>query len=400
MGKDIVIIANFCGALNGNDNDRFVYLAERLARDHSVELVTSDFDHSGKQFREKLGDFPFHVKLLHEIGYPKNICLRRFASHHAWGRSVAAYLKTRKKPDVVYCAVPSLSAPKAAADWCAANGVPFLVDVQDLWPEAFRMAVDIPVVSGIAFAPFQWMANRIYKQADGIAAVSESYCQRAMRVNRKCKEAHPVFLGTELAGFDANAAANPVTDKPEGELWLGYCGTLAASYDLTLVMDALKRLKERDVTPLKFVVMGDGARKEEFEAYAARLGVDAVFTGRLPYGEMCGLLAACDMVVNPITGKSAASIINKHGDYAASGLPVINTQESPEYRALVETYRMGFNCPNGDAAAVADALERLVKDPELRRELGRNARRCAEERFDRAQTYQKLTELIERQASR
>ena len=34
--------------------------------------------------------------------------------------------------------------------------------------------------------------------------------------------------------------------------------------------------------------------------------------------------------------------------------------------------------------------EELLKDPELRKKMGANARRCAEERFDRKTTYQKL----------
>ena len=42
---DIVIIANFCGNLDGSDNNRFVYLAPILEKDCDVELITSDFNH-------------------------------------------------------------------------------------------------------------------------------------------------------------------------------------------------------------------------------------------------------------------------------------------------------------------------------------------------------------------
>lgn len=392
---DIVILANFCGDLNGKGNNRFLYLAELLAKEHSVEVITSDFDHAAKTRREPPAKMPYRLTLLRESGYPKNICLRRFASHWVWGRNVAAYLKGRKKPDVIYCAVPSLSGPAAAAKYCRKGGVPFIVDVQDLWPEAFQMVLNIPAVSDLLFAPFCVLANRIYRQADGVAAVSETYIRRVLRVNGKCRDGHAVYLGTRLAEFDRHAAAHPVRDKAEGELWLAYCGTLGASYDLTAVLDALKLLRERGVTPPEFVVMGDGPRRTEFEEYAKAQGVNARFTGLLPYAEMCGLLSVCDMTVNPITGKSAASIINKHADYAAAGLPVINTQESAEYRALVETYGMGFNCPVGDAAAVADALERLMADGSLRRKMGEGARRCAEERFDRAKSYRTLVQLIE-----
>ena len=43
---------------------------------------------------------------------------------------------------------------------------------------------------------------------------------------------------------------------------------------------------------------------------------------------MVGMLGVCDIAVNSISKGAAQSIINKHGDYAAAGLPVVNTQES------------------------------------------------------------------------
>ena len=55
---------------------------------------------------------------------------------------------------------------------------------------------------------------------------------------------------------------------------------------------------------------------------------------------------------------------------------------------------MGFNCRNHDAADLADKLETLIGDPGLREEMGRNARRCAEEKFDRKKTYRALAKVI------
>ncbi len=393
---DILILAHFSGsAVTANDNGRFVYLAAELAKHHEVEIVTTDFSHTTKAPKKKSsGESPFKGTLLHEPGYSRNVCLKRFWSHFVWGRNVRRYLAGRKKPDVIFCAVPSLTGPLAAAKYCRREGVRFVVDVQDLWPEAFQMVFHVPVLSRILFAPFRAMANGIYRRADAVCAVSQSYADRALSVNPKCAEGHSVFLGTRLEDFDRYVEENAVTDKPAGELWLGYCGTLGASYDLTCVLDALKLAEETGLTPPKFIVMGDGPQREQFESYAAQKGVNAVFTGRLPYSQMCGKLAACDIVVNPIIRGSVGSIINKHADYAASGLPVLNTQESAEYRALVETYRMGFNCQNGDAADLADKLSVLVRDEKLRREMGHNARRCAEERFDRKTSYDELVKVI------
>ena len=92
---------------------------------------------------------------------------------------------------------------------------------------------------------------------------------------------------------------------------------------------------------------------------------------------------------------SAASIINKVGDYALSGLPVINTQESPEYRALIEKYQCGINCECGNAKQVADAIVKLASDKELRLRMSEGSRKLAKEKFDRRNTYLRIIEAVE-----
>ena len=45
---DVLLIADFCGKLTGKDNNRFVYLANLLCKEHDVEILTSDFYHFSK----------------------------------------------------------------------------------------------------------------------------------------------------------------------------------------------------------------------------------------------------------------------------------------------------------------------------------------------------------------
>lgn len=395
--KDIVIIANFCRDFSETDNGRFMYLCKELSKENRVEIITSDFSHGLKKHKDPLkNSWPFRITFLHEPGYKKNICLQRFISHYAWGNAVAEYVRKRDKPDVIYCAVPSLTAPNRIAKYCKKNNVKFVIDIQDLWPEAFKMVFDIPLISTIVFAPIKHRADEIYKHADAICGVSQKYVDLALSVNSKCDKGHVVFLGTDLEAFDSNAKkTKPKLEKlNREELWLGYCGSLAASYDIPCVISALKIIKDQGKPVPKFILMGDGAKRAEFEKAAVESGIDAVFLGSLPYDQMCAQLVQCDMVVNPIVKGSAASIINKHGDYASSGLPVLNTQESTEYRTLVDQYNMGFNCKNGNARDLADKLLILVSSRTLRQEMGLNARRCAEEKFDRRNTYKELIEAI------
>lgn len=395
---DIVIISEFCEDFSKTDNDRFFYLAKMLtneADDNKVELITSSFRHTTKKHRrEPVEQWPFKITFIEEPGYPKNVCLKRFQSHHVWGKNVEKYLRNRKKPDVIYCAVPSLTGPNLVAKYCEKANIRFIIDVQDLWPEAFQMVLNIPIVSTIGFVPFKAFADGIYKRADAICAVSGSYCERALSVNHKVKVATPVFLGTELDTFDNYTVRKTQFQKNSDEVWLGYCGTLGSSYDITCVIDALARLNEAGEKTPFFLIMGDGPRQTEFEEYAKKRKISCKFTGRLPYDRMCALLSECDIVVNPIVGSSVASIINKHADYAAVGRPVVNTQNSQEYRQLVESYQMGFNCEPGDSARMAECLKMLMNDVELRSKMGQNARKCAEERFDRKKTYKALVRAI------
>ena len=390
---DIIILAHFCDDFSESDNGRFLYLAKSLSTTHDVEIVTSSFYHAAKQQRYKSEkNWPFKITFIDEPGYPRNVCLKRFQSHYVWGKNVLNYLKKRvKKPDVIYCAVPSLTGPNLIAKYCEKENIRFVIDVQDLWPEAFQMVLNIPVVSDVIFAPFTALANGIYKRADAICAVSDTYCERAKSVNHKVKDTTTVFLGTELATFDRYAAEMPILEKKDGEVWLAYCGTLGSSYDLTCVIDALSMLNDSRV---HFIVMGDGPRLEEFKKYANEKKIHAEFVGRLQYNTMCSLLNACDITINPITHMAAQSIINKHADYAASGKPVVSTQESEEYRNLIDQYEMGFNCRNNDSADIADKIRTLADNEELRVRMGRNARKCAEERFDRAVAYKLLENVI------
>lgn len=398
MKRDVLLIAHFCDDFDGKGNNRFNYLAELLSNSNfDVELVTSCFSHNKKKRRCKLVEnLNYKVTFISEPGYAKNVSFKRFYSHYITGRNLKKYLAGRKIPDVVYCAVPSLDVASVAAKYAKKNNIKFVIDIQDLWPEAFKMVFNIPVIGNALFYPMQKKADYIYSAADEIIAVSQTYSARGLIPNKKREKAHSVFLGTELAYFDRLAEENKILDKPKNEIWLAYAGTLGHSYDLTTVIDALKIIKDIGITNIKFIIMGDGPLKQKFEEYGKSKLINAVFTGKLSYGEMVGILTACDIAVNPISKGSMGSIINKHGDYAAASLPVINTQECIEYRDLVDEYQMGLNCENSNPQELAKKLIIIYKNKELRRRMAINSRKLAINKFDRKKTYKKIVELISR----
>ena len=397
---DIVIVSQYLRDIEcfESNNSRFVYIAKLLAmsKNNNVEIITSDFNHTKKEKFNKIGKLDgVKITACHEPGYPKNVCLKRFNSHKKLSKNIKEYLEKRRKPDIIYCAIPSLAVGKIVAQYAEKNGVRFVIDIQDLWPEAFKMVFKIPLLSNAIFYPMKRQANYIYKCADDIIAVSETYCNRALKVNKKVKKGLSVFLGTDLNYFDECAKKNKV-EFDDDLVRIAYIGTLGHSYNIPIVIDAIRYLNDKGINNLKFIIMGDGPLKEEFENYAEEKKVDCQFTGRLEYEKMVGLLCSCDIAVNPIKKGSAGSIINKVGDYAAAGLPVINTQENNEYRNLVEEYKIGFNCENNNSNDLAEKINILWNDEKSRKEFGNNNRKLAEKKFNRNRTYNEIVKLMEK----
>lgn len=396
---NIKIVANFPANLDGKSLGRFLNVGELLCEQgHDVEMITSTFEHGLKRHGRKVtGNFKTKITLLHEPGYPNNISIKRLYSHYKWGKKVAKYIKSHQSPDVVYLALPSLTAGVEMAKYCRRNGVKFVIDVQDLWPEAFCMVVRNKLLR-LIFKPMEWYVNKVYKSADRVIAVSETYVQRALRVNKKDHNGLSIFLGNDGDLFDSSKNSLSVRHN-DGKIRIAYIGTLGYSYDIPCVLDALKIVKDKNAelaSRLMFVIMGDGPLRKRFEDRANSIGINnmVVFTGKLDYPNMVGKMCSCDIIINPIIKGSSASITNKVGDYALSGLPVINTQECVEYRELVSKYNCGINCEAGKAVDVADAIIKLSLDDEMRKTCGENHRMLGMEKFDRRNTYPQIIKYL------
>jgi glycosyltransferase involved in cell wall biosynthesis len=291
--------------------------------------------------------------------------------------------------------MPSLTAAKYASSYCRKNKVKFVVDLQDLWPEAFAMAIKIEALQKF-FLPMKWMADKSYASADLAVAVSETYVNRILKVNKRINSGMAVYLGNDGEEFEKGKEKYHL-ERSKDEIVIGYIGNMSTSYDMPCVFDALAKVKERGhVTfPIRFVLIGGGVDEDLFKNYAAKVYANTNFLGSKTYQEMAGMLCDCNIVVNPIVKGSVASIINKVGDYALAGLPVINTQESQEYRQLVTNYNCGINCECGNSDEVADAIEKLALNVDLREQMGRNSSKLGKEKFDRRNTYLRIIESLE-----
>lgn len=400
--KRIAIITMGVKLNNENGYTRFRFLSEYLAANgYQVDLITTSFQHWAKAQRDlqrvKEDKYAFSLRFIEEPGYKKNIDLRRIWSHHIAAKNLKKMLQQDGDYDLIYCEIPPNDVALVAAEFAREKGIPFVVDVNDLWPEAMRMVLDVPVISDILFYPFLRDARKVYNRCSGVVGTSDEYAARPFKHRREDIPKITVYVGNELSVFDQGAEDHmDEVQKPEGEFWVTYAGTIGTSYDIRTMVLAADVLKERGYDNIHMKILGGGPLKEELEELASTLKGNVDFVGYAPYEKMAAYLKKSDILVNSFVKKAPQSIVTKIGDYLAAGKPMINTCSSPEFRGKVETDGFGINIEAEDKIILADAILELYKDEGKRARMGERARQIAQEQFDRPYAYRKILELMER----
>lgn len=380
---------------------RFRYICEFLAdAGYEVDLITTTFQHWQKEQRNiakiQQDDYKFHIKFIFEPGYKKNIDLRRVRSHKIAAKNLTTLLEREGNYDLIYAEIPPNDVALAAAEYAKSRNIPFVADVNDLWPEAMRMVLDIPVVSDALFHPLQRDAEKVYSLVSGVIGTSDEYRDRPFENQKRDIPKATVYVGNELAVFDEGAEKNQdKVQKTEGAFWVSYAGTIGTSYDIKTMVLAAEILANRGYNKIKFKILGDGPLRKELEELADTKQIYNVeFVGYTPYDKMAAYLKKSDILVNSFVKKAPQSIVTKIGDYLAAGKAMINTCSSKEFRDKVEKDGFGVNIEAENAEILANAIEDLYNNGEKCREMGRKAREIAEEQFDRPKAYRKIEELI------
>lgn len=380
---------------------RFRYLCDFLgAAGYQVDLITTTFQHWEKAQRDvkriDKSEYSFGLKFIYEPGYKRNVDLKRIKSHRTAAKNLTALLEKEGDYDLLYAEIPPNDVALACGEFAKKKGIPFVVDVNDLWPEAMRMVLDIPVISSLLFYPLKRDAEKVYSLVSGVIGTSDEYRDRPFQNQKREVPKATVYVGNELAVFDRGAKENEETVvKPDGEFWVTYAGTIGTSYDIRTMILAAEELAKRGRADIKIKILGGGPLKDELEVLARDKDIkNAEFVGYAAYDKMAAYLKKSDILVNSFVRKAPQSIVTKIGDYLAAGKAMINTCMSPEFRNKVENDGFGVNVEPEDTRILADAIEDLYVNGDKRLEMGKRARKIAEEQFDRPKSYRKIEQLI------
>lgn len=163
----------------------------------------------------------------------------------------------------------------------------------------------------------------------------------------------------------------------EGQKMVLYLGRLEEVKGLPYLLEAFASLQRSDAV---LVLVGTGSERPRLEQLAQEKGLtDRVrFVGYVPpEGTVSYYALACVYVLPSITmpyGKELWGLVVNEA--MNQGVPVIASEAvGAAAGGLVQDGITGFVVPERDSAALAQALRRVLDDPDLRQRLGRNARR-------------------------
>lgn len=395
MKKIAIISSQYFWLPEESGPTRFYSIAQVFQENgYGVDVITSSFEHHEKKQRNKKLKSPFNVNYIECPSYKKNVGIVREISNTIFTRKVKKYFMEKgQQYDLVYCSLPPNNVSAVVGKYCNKNNIPFIVDIEDLWPEAMQMIVPKPFT--FIFYPYLRDAEKTYKYADAVIGTSEEYSLRAMKNNHQRIPYRTVYVGNDISRFDEGVKQFlPEIKKPQKELWITYAGSLGVSYDIATLIRCAQDLYEKYPT-VAFQILGSGPRYDEFVALSKERKCNVIFWGYVKYEKMAAVLSKSDILINSVVKTSQAGIINKIGDYLAAAKPMINTGSNIEFRNKVEKDGIGLNVEAENIAELSKAIVTLIEAESTRIQMGNRARKIAESQFDRKITYKKIIELAE-----
>lgn len=300
----------------------------------------------------------------------------------------ATWLALRSpRPDVIFATSTPLTVGIPGRAAAAMRRVPFVFEVRDLWPEA---AIQMGAFSrtGLIGRFAKQLERYLYRHAAHVIALSPGMVAGVIQEGLAPERVHMIPNSADLDLFHASAKDEEFTAKYhlEGKFVVGYAGAIGPTNAVELqVPQAARVLKERGRDDIVFVIAGDGKCLPQLQADKEKYELDnLLLVGSIPKREVPALTRSSDMLMTlfadvPILATNSP---NKFFDALASARPVLVNQPGWT-RDLVEENQAGVAVPAGDGVAMADAIMRLASDPALTKRMGHNARKLAEERFDR-----------------
>jgi len=296
------------------------------------------------------------------------------------GLSGLGALLTRSRPDAVLAMSPPLTL--GAAGWAAARAhrVPFVFNIQDVFPD---VAVELGAITDRrVIAVAEWLERETYLRADAVTVLSDDLRDNvAAKVAGRRGAAGDPSKVRVIPNFIDTTWIRPMERENEyrrehglvGKRVVMYAGNVGFSQSLDLVLAAASHLAhDPDVV---FVINGGGSARPSLEKAAAGMS-NVRFVDMAPKERLPEVAAAADLHVVPLkAGLARSSVPSKLYTILAAGRPVVaSVDPGTEVARTVESAGAGLAVPPDDPEAFTKAVSRLVQEPDAARRMGEAGR--------------------------
>jgi len=373
INMHILLIHQAFASLDEPGGTRHHEIARFLARHgHQVSIIASPVSYLTGEFQngEKIEeDLDGLIKIYRTFTYSalhKSFVHRVFSF---FSFMISSFLKSIsiKNVDLVWGTTPPIFQSFSAWLISRLKGIPFLLEVRDLWPE-FAIAVGVlknPFLIKISF----WLERFLYHHADQIIVNSPGFVELVRE--KGGREISLIPNGADIGLF--NNVNNSEIRKTLG--WTDqfvalYAGAHGMSNDLGIILKAAQFLKEEK--GIYFVLLGDGKEKSALIHEAEKLDLSNIsFLNPVPKNKVAEFLVAADAciaILKPIE-MYKTTYPNKVFDYMAAKKPVILAIDGV-IREVVEKAGCGIFCAPGDPNALADGIRFFYTNPEMAVDMG------------------------------
>ena len=325
-----------------------------------VDLVTSSrtknkYEVENFSKRIKIYKVPVHNRNIH---HSTNAELLRYTRR---GLEISFRLAKQNRYDLSF-AFAGVPAGVISLLLKVTTGLPYLVSLQ---------GPDVPGFEARyrnIYPALKPIIKLIWRNAALVTAISEDHQRLAYKTMQDI-EIPIIHNGIDPETFFP-AKRSTLKDKPINILCVGRLIERKGQHHL---LNAIKKISQKPSIPLaKLSLVGTGDFEKDLKKMAESLGIlDSVnFLGFVPQDEMPEIYRQADVFVLPShnEGMSIALL-----EALASGLPVVVT-DTGGTKELVEPGKNGFVVPWADVDELAESLELLLRDANLRQSMGAMSR--------------------------
>lgn len=295
--------------------------------------------------------FPSHDKSV--LGRSAN-----YASYALTSSTVGAI--AARSADVAYVYHPPATAGLAAIAMRFLRGVPFVYDVNDLWPDTLS-ATGMLRSPAVLRAIGVW-CRAVYRAADHVVVAAPGFKRKLIERGVPARKVSVIFnwcddsVITPLARDPALVQSLGLADR----FTVVFAGNMGLAQHLETVLTAAAQLRS-DRPNIRFLFVGDGVQAPRLKEMAARDNLTNVsFIEQQPMDGVARYLALADVLLVHLKDDPLfrITIPSKIQAYLAAGRPLLAAVRG-DAADLVNQSGGGVTCDPEDPTALADRLRAL-----------------------------------------